>query len=117
LIPPGQNEIVVGYARCGSRMDNLQVKIEHNGRSICPDAEVPVTALDPSQFLFLAIGSALDTAPLPGVPTEDAPIANVATSERSVRATIGRVDQMPLQWFAYNSVDTVFLTTSNRDFI
>jgi hypothetical protein len=117
LIPPGQNEIVVGYARCGSRMDNLVVRIESGGRSICPDGALPLTVLDPSQFLFLSIGSGLDAAQLPGVPIDDAPIANVANSERSLRAMINRVDQMPLQWFAYNGVDTVFLITSDRDFI
>jgi hypothetical protein len=117
LIPPGQNEVVVGYARSGSRMDNLLVRIEHNGRGICQEAAIPITTIDPSQFLFLAVGSALDAVPLPGVIIDDAPVANVAVSERSLRATIGRVDQMPLQWFAYNTVDTVFLTTSDRDFI
>lgn len=117
VLQPGQNETVISYLRAGTRNDNITVSIVHAGRSICQDVMQPINGIDPSQFLFLCIGSGLDAAPLPGVTIEESSTPNVVEVERSLKSMVNRVSQLPPQWFGFDGVDTVFLSTSDRDFV
>ncbi|MBX7105740.1 MAG: hypothetical protein K1X57_16780, partial [Gemmataceae bacterium] len=115
---PGQTEKILAYTRPGGRRDSIRVAVYgSNDREICPDAMAVNKGIEVSQFLYLGIGSQLDSALLPGLPTTEGE-STVARSldARSLLASVARIEDLPQQWFAYNSVDTVLISTADRDF-
>jgi len=130
-IPVGQVDWVIGYARPGGRDPTLAIHIlkarEEYGlvpssTQMADSASAPNRGMDPSQFLFLSIGSRLDGNKLPGFPAglmdENRNQLSISgNTARSLLANITALQQMPTSWFGYQGVDTVLLTTGDRTFM
>jgi len=114
----GQTETVVGYARPGGRNDNLTVSVIGDGGRTLAQVTFPrPQGLEPAQMLYVAIGSPLTAASLPGLATspEEGAIAAGQAATRTGLAFVSQIEHLPNAWFGYDGVDAVFLTTSDRD--
>jgi hypothetical protein len=117
-LAPGQTETVIGYARPGGRNDNLTVSVvEGGGRTLAQVTFPRPRGLEPAQMLYVAIGSPLATAALPGLATsaEATAGAGVQTEPRTALGFVAKVEQLPNAWFGYDGADAVFVTTGDRD--
>lgn len=117
-LTPGQTEYVIGYARPGGRNDNLTLTVVSDaGRELAQLTMPRPRGMEPAQMLYVAIGSALEAAPLPGLATTPEEGANIygQAEARTLLAQVAQVEQMPTAWFGYDGADAVFLTTGDRD--
>src|SRR5579864_2579813 len=100
---------VVSYARPGKPDSNVTVYLRTGGKDVCQPYELTPSALKPSDYLYLTLGRRLSGLRIPG--QED------KVFRQSEIAAIDNASELPTQWFGYNTVDLVILTTGNAEFV
>lgn len=111
--PTGANEqiVVLTYVRPGTSHEVIKIRVQdREGRDLCREAEQTPLAMEPGRVLILQVG-----ATLPGLRQMLTPPPNL--DSRVTLGTADHIDHLPEHWFAYEAVDLVLFTTSNRDFL
>src|SRR5262245_36197366 len=99
---------VGSYARPGKPDSNVTVYLRSGGKDLCLPYELTPSALKTSDYLYLTLGRRLPGLRIPG--HED------KVFRQSEIAAIDKASELPTQWFGYNTVDLVILTTGNAEF-
>jgi hypothetical protein len=114
---PGEQTTIISYQRPAAGSSEIVASVRIDGKVVASQ-EGNVPGLDYDKQLLLAIGSRLNhlrRAIIPqGLKQEDAVLQD--TGPRRV-AVVGAVAQLPNNWFAYDGVDLIIMTTGNREFI
>jgi hypothetical protein len=100
---------VVSYARPGKPDSNVTVYLRSNGKDVCQPYELTPSALKTSDYLYLTLGRRLSGLQIPGHEEK--------IYRQSEIAAIDNAAELPTQWFGYNTVDLVILTTGNAEFV
>ncbi|HEV3145806.1 MAG TPA: hypothetical protein VGZ47_18095 [Gemmataceae bacterium] len=99
----------VTYARPGKPDSNVTVYLRSGGKDVCQPYELTPTALKTSDYLYLTLGRRLPGLHIPGHDDKFFRQSEIAAIENAA--------ELPTQWFGYNTVDLVILTTGNAEFV
>jgi hypothetical protein len=117
---------IVAYTRTGEAYGDFTIRVVAGNKDLAQDFKLgqrrgpyqSANGLDPSQGLYLALGSRLSGlhGPNKGEQPQNQQ-GNLGILERkSAVALLTRISELPPVWFGYNSADLVILATSERNF-
>lgn len=115
-VPPvDKNEsfTVLAYTKPGSAEKGITVRVLSEGQNLCRPYEKTPTGLEPSETLYLTVGSRL-----PWLRRALRPEQEKEVLEKDRMVYVDTVDQLPEAWFGYGAIDLLILTTGEkRDFL
>jgi hypothetical protein len=117
-LEPREQTTVISYQRPAAGVADIVASVRVDGKVVASQ-EQNFAGLNYGQQLLLAVGSRLNHLRRAVSPQASNKEEEAALREEGPRrvAVVEGVGQLPTNWFAYDAVDLMILTTGNREFV